>query len=255
MKLHIGQAALHGDIARYARRFNLLELRAEPGRLPKPATLRRWVTEMPAGFQFSVMLPRAVGSLQAGETYEAALSQALDRARALEAAWLVLQTPASVMPGARTPRRLAELVERLAGSWRIAWEPRGVWEDDEVEELAGTLGVHPVRDLTRSDPPAGNVLYTRLLALGEAAQLRSAAVEALADRLLGRDEAWVVVEGRGAGRAARMLRELCEDVEGSDEAPDEDYGAWNNSSGPAAGGASDEESELDDLDQELDDRE
>jgi len=249
MWLHIGQSALYGDISRYAQRFNLLELRAEPGRLPKTATLNRWLASVPAGFRFSVMLPRAVGSLVPGEAHEAALGYALERARALEAAWLVLQTPASVMPGARSPRRLAELVERLAGSWRIAWEPRGLWEDDEAEQLAKSLGVHLVRDLTRCEPPAAQVLYTRLLALGEAAELRGAAIEALAERLVGSSEAWVVVEGRGAGRAARMLRELngdeAEDGEGRDEAGDGGYVAWN---GAADGTRGDEPTDPDDPD-------
>lgn len=249
MRLHVGQSALHGDIARYARRFDLLELRAEPGRLPKPATLRRWLTQVPEGFRFSVMLPRVVSSLASGDASEAALDYALDRARALEAAWLVLQTPASVMPGARSPRLLADLVERLAGEWRIAWEPRGVWEEDEAEELAASLGVHLVRDLTRSEPPSGAVLYTRLLALGEAVELRAAAVESLAERLLGHSEAWVVVEGRGAARADRMLRELCDDGEGRDVAGVGDYVAPNG----VAGGQAADEPDDDDLDEDLDD--
>lgn len=255
MKLHIGQAALHGDITRYARRFDLLELRAEPKRLPRPQTLRRWVSELPEAFRFSVMLPRRVATLEPGEDYEAALQHTLDRARALSAAWLVLQTPPSVMPGARARRRLTPFVERLDGSWRIAWEPRGVWEDDEAEQLASALGVHLVRDLTRSEPPAGDVVYTRLLALGEAAELRAAAVEALADRLLGRSEAWVVIEGRGAARAATMLRELCgdadeEDTRGGDEAGDRGYGALETDPAQAehalAGQPDPEDEELDD---------
>ncbi len=250
MRLHIGQSALHGDIGRYARRFDLLELRAEPGRLPRPAILRRWRAEVPEGFCFSVMLPRAAASLQPGEARDTALAYALERARALEASWLVLQTPASVMPSVRSRGRLAELVDKLAGSWRIAWEPRGVWEDDEAEAVAGSLGTHLVRDLTRREPPAGGVIYTRLLALGEASELRSGAVEALADRLIGREEAWVVVEGRGAARAAKMLHELCgttdEGRQGRDEGGDDDYGAWDDDSDVPA----DEE----DPDEELDDR-
>lgn len=252
MRLYIGESALRGDIGRYARRFDLLELRAEPGRLPRPATLRRWQNEVPDGFRFSLMLPRAVASLQLGEEHDAALRYALDKASALGASWLVLQTPASVMPGTRSRRGLAELVGKLAGSWRIAWEPRGVWEDDEAEQIAESLGVHLVRDLTRREPPAGDVIYTRLLALGEAVELRAGAVEALAERLLGRSEAWVVVEGRGAGTAARMLRELCgtpdADAEGRDEAGGAGYGAWDDV------GSSDAPADGEDLDEELDDR-
>jgi hypothetical protein len=109
--------------------------------------------------------------------------------------------------------------------------------------------VHLVRDLTRREPPADDVLYTRLLALGEAAELRAAAVEALAERLVGSSEAWVVVEGRGAVRAVRMLRELsadeAQDGEGRDEAGDGGYVAWN---GVADGMPGDEPDDPDDPD-------
>jgi uncharacterized protein YecE (DUF72 family) len=209
MKLHVGQAALRGDISRYARRFDLLELRAEPGKLPRPKQLRQWSERVPERFVFSVMLPRIVGTLDAQPGFDDALAQSLASAEALSARWIVLQTPHSVMPSSRTRRRLRELFERLPREQRrLGWEPRGVWEEEEAEELAQELEVCLVRDLTRLPPPPGDAAYTRVLALGENTRVRAGAVERLSENLADFAEAFVVIEGEGAPRAAILLREL-----------------------------------------------
>jgi len=231
MQLHVGQAALRGDIARYARRFDLVELRAEPGKLPRAKQLREWVKTVPENFVFSVMLPRVVGTLEPQPELDSALEQALSSAEALSAGWLVLQTPASVRPNSRTRRRLAELVERLPrNTRRVAWDPRGIWEDEESERLAEELGVSLVRDLSRQPPASGNAAYCRLVALGEASRVRMGAVEQVFENLSEFDEALVVIEGEGAVRAAQVLRQLAgelsaaleDDEDGLDEDEDED---------------------------------
>jgi uncharacterized protein YecE (DUF72 family) len=116
MQLHVGQAILTGDIARYARRFDLLELRAEAGKLPRLARLRKWASEVPEGFVFSLLLPRSSSTLESVAAPDEALDQALLAADALGAAWLVLQTPASVTPTARSRERVAAFFEKLRPS-------------------------------------------------------------------------------------------------------------------------------------------
>jgi uncharacterized protein YecE (DUF72 family) len=230
MQLHVGQAALRGDIARYARRFDLLELRAEPAKLPRAKVLRDWAKAVPENFVFSVMLPRIVGTLELTPAVSAALEQALSSAEALSAAWLVLQTPASVTPSSRTRRRLAEMLERLPRETRrVAWDPRGIWEDEEADHLAEELGVCLVRDLSRQPAPSGDVAYCRLVALGEASRVRMGAVEQVFESLSEFDEALVVIEGEGAVRAAQVLRQLTgelsaalEDDDGDEADDDED---------------------------------
>lgn len=226
MQLHVGQAALRGDIARYARRFDLLELRAEPGKLPKLKVLREWAKVVPERFVFSVMLPRIVGTLEPQPELEEALGSALSTADALSAKWLVLQTPPTVMPSSRTRKRLAELVQRLAGTKRrVAWDPRGVWQDEETNGLAEELGVVVVRDLTRQEPGLGDTAYCRLVALGEASRVRSGAVERLFENIVNFEDAYVVIEGDGAVRAAQLLRRLAGESEAILEEEDEDGGA------------------------------
>jgi uncharacterized protein YecE (DUF72 family) len=223
MQLHVGQAALRGDIARYAQRFDLLELRAEPGKLPRAKVLREWAKAVPENFVFSLMLPRIVGTLDAQPALDAALEQALSSADALSAGWLVLQTPASVTPNSRTRRRLAELLERLPrDKRRVAWDPRGIWEEEETEQLAEELGVCLVRDLSRQPPAPGNAAYCRLVALGEATRVRMGAVEQVFENLSDFEEALVVIEGEGAVRAAQTLRQLAGELSAVLEDDDDD---------------------------------
>lgn len=225
MQLHVGQAALRGDIARYARRFDLLELRAEPGKLPRAKVLREWAKAVPPQFVFSIMLPRIVGTLDAQPALDAALEGALASADALGAGWLVLQTPASVTPNSRTRRRLAALLERLPrDKRRVAWDPRGIWEEEETEALAAELGVCLVRDLSRQPPAPGSAAYCRLVALGEASRVRMGAVEQVFENLSEFDEALVVIEGEGAVRAAQTLRQLAGELRSALADDDEDTG-------------------------------
>jgi uncharacterized protein YecE (DUF72 family) len=222
MLLRIGQSRLRGDISRYARGFDLLEVRAEPGTLPRPRRLRQWRSDVPPEFVFSVRLPSAVAALTAGDDFDTALGYALRAAEALEASWLVLNTPACVTPGTRTRQRLSELGKILARSGvRLAWEPAGLWEAQAAERVAGESGFHLVRDLLRSDPPSGETLYTRLRGLG-GARFGVGAAERLAETLVERQEAYVVVDVGGAQRGAQALRGAVTEITGSDlDAPED----------------------------------
>jgi uncharacterized protein YecE (DUF72 family) len=196
---------LRGEIATYARRFDLLELRAEPGRMPRASRLRSMAAQVPDDFVFSVRVPREVAELAADEPPDDALEQARAAAAALGARWFVVQTPSTATPSSRTRERLERLVERLGHELRIAWEPRGAWEDAQAEALARAVGVDLVRDLTRAPAPAARTLYTRL---GAFERLGAGALERAAEALVRADEAYVVIAGRGAERSAKLLREL-----------------------------------------------
>jgi uncharacterized protein YecE (DUF72 family) len=219
--LHVGQSELRGDIGRYAQRFDLLELRAEAGKVPKLARLRQWRAQVPEAFMFSVVLPRRVSSLETADV-AAELEQALGVADAVRAPWIVVQTPASVTPSTRSRQRLQALLEHLPReARRVAWEPRGIWQDEEAERAAEQLGVILVRDVSRSPAPAGQVAYVRMRGLGDASRVRASAIERVAERLADREEACVVIEGEGAVRAAALLRQLALAASVENEADDD----------------------------------
>ena len=206
MQLFVGRNAFEGDIARYAARFNLLEVKADAANLPRGARLSDWRKKVPADFAFSVVLPRAVGKL---ETSSIELGRTLEVAEALSAKWILLQTPSVVGPSSRMRERLAKVFEAVAKEdRRIAWESRGVWEDEQIEEFAAEHDVTVVRDVSMAVPPlGGEVVYSRLLALGDGAQVRSSTATLVAEAIADFEEAFVVIEGQGAEGAAKVLRQ------------------------------------------------
>ena len=210
-----------GKLERYAKVFDLLEVRAAPT-LPSTSRLRRLRGDAPDGFLFSVVVPPKLAELMTSELDPALLEETRAAASALGARWLVARTPASAAPSARTRARLARLVEGLSGAATgIAWEPRGVWTDEDAEATASELGIVLVRDLAEHEPPAGPVVYTRLLALGRNARIGAGIIERVAERIEDAEEAFVIAEGRGAVGLAKQLRQ----IEASDVADEDDDGA------------------------------
>lgn len=244
-RVHVGQAALKGHLERYAKTFDLLEIKSDPA-LPSVKHLKRLQQQAPEGFLFSLVLPKKLAELS--ETPSAAsLAEVRTAANALGARFVLVRTPATFAPSARSRARFTALVEGLRGEGaRVAWEPRGIWTDEEIAAWAAELDVLAVRDLAEQDPAPGPVVYTRLLALGRNARVGSGAIERLGERLEGVEEAFVIVEGQGAVQVAKRLRaEFSEEsAENDEEAPD---------SGADELGDDDDEFDDDDFDDEGED--
>jgi len=205
-RLHFGLPNLKGGLSGYVKSFDVLELRCDPAP-PSAKYLARLRREAPEGFSFVIVAGRALADL-AGTAPPDLVATTRKAAEVVGARWLLLRTPASAGPSARTRARLARLVEELKGAaLGIAWEPRGAWTDEELVEVASELGVALVRDLAEQDPPPSPVVYTRLLALGRNSRLGSGALERVAERLEGVDEAFIVIEGEGGAGIAKRLRQ------------------------------------------------
>jgi hypothetical protein len=111
-----------------------------------------------------------------------------------------------VRPTRKAREDLARLFERLrAPEVRIAWEPHGLWEDAAASETAAALGVHLVQDIAQQAPVPAPVLYARLLAFGRQARVGLGLAERVAERIRDFPEAFIAVEGHGAGTIARAL--------------------------------------------------
>lgn len=224
-RVHVGRASLEGSIAKYARSFDLLEVAGEAGRHPRRAGLVQWRKTVGELFTFSVVVPHGLASLETNVNAPQLLEHARQVAEALEASWWVLRTPPQVTPGARSMRLFEALLGQLkVGPRRVAWEPRGVWSDEQAIDAAEALGVNLVRDLAREERlDEDPVVYTRLRALGEGARVGAAAAERVAERLEDVEEAYVVVEGAGAGRMRTVLREAFGvPAEAGGDAPEDD---------------------------------
>lgn len=194
-------------IARYGKHLDLLEVKLDNG-APRRRTIETMKSESPPHLVFAVVLPKVVAALENDAT-EADVAATVETARALAARWIVIRTPPTARPGARTRTRLTKLVELLkAAEIAIAWEPTGLLAEAEAEVLAESLGVTLARDPARDDMPEGPVAYGRISSLGAGGRIRGSAIERAADRLSVFEEAYVVIEGDNALRAAKDLRNL-----------------------------------------------
>jgi len=202
-RLLVGLPSLVGDIEKYVKRFDMVELRPVDMSIPRASTLRSWRKSVPPGFVFSVVLPRIVGELGTGKEVDDALATALEVATQVEARCLLLSTPASVRPTAQNRKRLGAMIERLPRDGVVlCWEPAGIWEAEDILAVARGMGALPVVDAAREPVAPGPIAYTRLRALGKASSIGAKAMDRVAERLRGRREAFVVVDG--AGEAARV---------------------------------------------------
>jgi len=135
-------------------------------------------------------------------------SYAAEVADALRAQWLLLQTPADVTPG-KSQSRKAERGRRQArvGQAQVGLGTPWPWSADQAERFAAELGAVLVATL-RIRAGRRTRVYTRLRAFASGGRLRASAIERAAERLTQRNEALVVLEGRGGARGAQLLREL-----------------------------------------------
>jgi hypothetical protein len=113
----------------------------------------------------------------------------LEAADALRAAVVVLPTPADLTPGGRDRDLLRALAERLprAQGRRYVWEPAGAWEPEQAEAVASSLDLVLACDPLHAEPPAGDVVYARLRALGGRRSFSAGLLEDLWSRLSERE--------------------------------------------------------------------
>ncbi len=220
MRVHVGQAGLRALTERNLRSHGLVELAAEPGRLPRRKTLTGWRAAARPDCVFAVAVSRTLGGPGAEE--RSLLASALAAAEALGATWLVLR-PASLRPSARAAAELGRVaaVLRAGSTARLAWEPQGLWEPEAALDLGAELGLHVVLDASRDDV-VGPVVYTRLRAPGSGGVLRPGQAERAAERLVdaGVEEACVLVDGSGVRLVERVFASVLGRELGVEDADD-----------------------------------
>ncbi len=212
-RVHIGSKELRGDIAAYAKRFDLLEIRgfeAASLRLaPNAATLKRWRKAVPPQFEFGVVAGPSIGKLKPSEAFETELTAMLANATMLESRLLIVATPPDVTPSKLWRDRFAKVLDRLPRDVaQVVWEPSGLWELEDAAVQAKAWGVILSVDPSRDIVPVGNVAFGRLRALGGTRSYSTAALQKIAEAIGGRKEAYVVLETQTALKEAKTLRTL-----------------------------------------------
>lgn len=217
-RLHVGAKELKGDLAAYAKRFDLLEIRGQDVAnlklAPSAATLRKWRRTVPPKFEFSVVAGPNVGRLRPGEALDAELAAMLEAATLLEARVLVVPTPADVTPSKLSRDRFAKLLDGIPRDARtVVWEPTGLWELEDAAAQAKKWGVALGVDPARDEPPAGPVVYARLRMQGGTRSFSATSLARVAHAIGGdRRDAYAIIETPAALKEAKTLRQLVRDL-------------------------------------------
>ena len=207
-RFHIGAKDLQGNIAAYAKRFGLLEVRSDK-KAPSVAALRKWRKAVPPHFEFTVLAGPTLARLQPSTALDEELARAMEAIDALQARFFLLQTPADVTPSILWRERMAKLLDRLPrDATHIGWEPGGVWETDDAAVAAKKWGIVLVVDASREPVPAGPVAYIRLRALGETRSFGPSALGRIVEKIGTRRDAYVVLETPSALAECKQLRQL-----------------------------------------------
>jgi uncharacterized protein YecE (DUF72 family) len=217
-RLLVGLPQLVGKLATYADRYDCVEIKPVDTALPKASKLAQWREQVPPSFAFSVILPKAVAAFEPGSLD--ALESALEAARVLQASTLVLVSPPSIRPTKKNRERIGELASRLPrDAHTLAWQASGMWEIEDVMATAALHQLNPIVDASMSPLPPGPMVYTRIRALGHAAQLGADRIDQIAHQLAGRREATVIVEGDQARKLRTELRAALDRMTGQTTVP------------------------------------
>lgn len=177
----------------YFASFPIVEVQQTFYQPPRRETLLRWRSEAPPDFVFTLKAWQLITHEPSSPTYRrlknpvpegkrgnygsfrqtdevlAAWEATLEAARALQAAVIVFQSPASFTPTPEHERNLRAFFARArqeSGSILLGWEPRRTWQRDIAAELCHELGLILVVDPFITPPPETGPRYFRLHGIG-----------------------------------------------------------------------------------------
>ena len=168
-----GWGYFSGGLKPYAQAFRFVEVNATFYRRIADATARRWRSQVPSNFVFSVKAHRDVSHgdrLRASAPARAAFAQSLRTARVLRAPFVILETPASLRFDSHQVEGLRDLAAMAPRGTRVGLEPRAYAGRDlpaTLRTAMGESGILDVVDLSQSRPRvADDTQYTRLFGPG-----------------------------------------------------------------------------------------
>lgn len=186
-KLHVGCCGWCERRERYFQQFRVIELQDPFYQPPSTELASKWRQAAPEGFIFTLKawqlithpassptyrrlkqpIPadraKAYGSFQPTPEVQQAWQTTAAVARALNAAAIVFQCPASFKPEPSNVRNLRSFFKAVERENRLfCWEPRGSWEPELVRELCQELDLIHCVDPFVTQPVYGQACYFRL---------------------------------------------------------------------------------------------
>jgi len=183
----IGCAGFSMRLSKYFERFNVVEVQESFYDPPTERTLAKWRRTAPDGFAFTMRAWQLITHPASYSGYRRIRrpweKEARDRfglfkpteqtrwaweivrrsAEILDAKAIVFHTPSSFTPTRENRENFARFfgsVER--GSYCLAWEPEGMWEDEEIKALCREFGLITAIDPLISKSSPGDIFYFRI---------------------------------------------------------------------------------------------
>jgi uncharacterized protein YecE (DUF72 family) len=232
--IHIGCCGFPKARSVYFRMFRAVEVQQTFYDPPQPKTLRRWREEAGPDFVFTIKAWQLVthpassptyrrlrhplapeerpqaGAFQDTPVVQRGWAATVEAAKALSAAVVLLQCPASFTPTPAHLRNLEAFLERVREvPFRLAWEPRGDWPEAVIRRICERYRLIHAVDPLASAPVTGDVAYFRLHGrTGYAYRYTDADLEALWARCQGFREAFVFFNNVSMWEDARRFQEM-----------------------------------------------
>lgn len=177
--------------AKYYKQLPVIEVQQTFYQPPSIATVRRWREEAPGAFEFTIKAwqlithepssptyrrlkiklsskeASQVGFFRWSPTTKLAWESTLEVASELRADKILFQCPASFKPTHKNKERLSNFFNKIDRHGLILiWEPRGRWENREIEKLCRELHLVHCVDPFKSRPTTEGLFYFRLHGIG-----------------------------------------------------------------------------------------
>jgi uncharacterized protein YecE (DUF72 family) len=220
-------------LERYARVFDAVEVNSTFYRTPRPGTCQRWADSVPAGFRFSLKLPRALTHYARLRDPEVALDDFFTAVAPLVrklGAVLAQLPPTLALDEGVADAFFAAVRQRVGRRVVVACEPRHAsWAGDASEALwkrhrLARVAADPSRFDGDALPAGARPAYWRWHGAPRIYYDRydDARLEALAAELRADPEAWAIFDNTASGQAigdALRLRARLQDSQGIAGAP------------------------------------
>ena len=183
MDIKVGCCGFPGGMEKYFQRFELVEVQKTFYNPPKLSTAEKWRKKAPKEFEFSVKAWQLITHLPGSPTYRKAgvipkgdygffkpteeVFDAWEKTReicaALKTKLVVFQCPPSFRPTKENIANMKDFFSSIERNLKLAWEPRGEWEDEVIKGLCEELDlIHCVDPFARSMARLGDTAYFRL---------------------------------------------------------------------------------------------
>ena len=203
--VRIGKTTTGLEALRPKSSLDYLELDLFRGAAPKRKALQRCRETAPAELQFGVWVSCPIAGLDSTVS-----ERVREAAEILAARWIVVGSASELRPTAAARTTLAAAFESLSPEpSKLAWQPQGLWSEEQAGQFAQDRGVQLVVDPLDTHasvhPPSA---YWRLSPLALRGTVRPAVAQRLAEMLEPMTEAYVVLPLQRAEGPARALRSM-----------------------------------------------